>query len=75
MWTPGFWNFDFSVFRNFAILERVQLQFRGEFFNIFNHANFNNPSATLGNPNFGVITSTYPNSSPRTIQMALKASF
>jgi hypothetical protein len=70
---PGFWNVDFSLFRNFDIVERLHLQFRAEFFNVFNHANFSNPSATLGNPNFGVITSTANN--PRTIQGALKLSF
>jgi hypothetical protein len=70
---PGFWNIDFSVFRNFSIIERVQLQLRGEFFNVFNHTNFANPSATLGNPNFGVITAT--SSGPRTIQLALKLNF
>jgi hypothetical protein len=70
---PGFWNLDFSVFRNFSFVERLRLQLRGEFFNIFNHTDFGNPSATLGNPNFGVITSTA--NSPRTIQVALKLSF
>lgn len=70
---PGFWNVDFSIFRTFDIVERLHLQFRGEFFNLFNHPNFNNPSATLGNPNFGVITSTA--NSPRTIQGALKLIF
>jgi hypothetical protein len=70
---PGFWNFDFSVFRNFDLVERFRLQLRGEFFNIFNHTDFGNPSATLGNPNFGVITSTA--NSPRTIQLALKLNY
>ncbi len=70
---PGFWNFDFSVFRNFSIMEKARLQFRSEFFNVFNHTNFANPSATLGNPNFGVITST--SNGPRSIQMALKLNF
>jgi hypothetical protein len=70
---PGFWNFDFSIFRTFDIVERLRLQLRGEFFNLFNHADFSNPSATLGNPNFGVITSTA--NSPRTIQVAGKLTF
>lgn len=70
---PGFWNLDFSVFRNFDIVERLHLQFRGEFFNVFNHTNFANPGSTLGNPNFGVITSTA--NGPRTIQVALKLTF
>lgn len=70
---PAFWNFDFSIFRVFPITERVHLQLRGEFFNIFNHPDFSNPSATLGEPNFGVITSIANN--PRTIQLAGKVIF
>jgi hypothetical protein len=70
---PNFWNLDFSVFRTFDIVERLRLQFRAEFFDVFNHTNFSNPSATLGNPNFGVITSTA--NGPRTIQGALKLIF
>jgi len=39
----GFRNVDFSVIKNWMIAERFNLQFRGEFFNIFNHPNFANP--------------------------------
>jgi hypothetical protein len=39
----GFKNFDFSVGKNFHFGERYRLQFRAEFFNIFNHPNFANP--------------------------------
>jgi len=41
---PGFWNADFSVSKLFQIRERLSLQFRAEFFNIFNHPNFALPS-------------------------------
>ncbi len=48
---PGFWNFDFGVIKNFNVTERVKLQFRSEFFNVFNHPNFENPrNATEGSP-------------------------
>ncbi len=48
---PGFWNFDMGVGKRFPITERVNLQFRAEFFNIFNHPNFENPrNATVGSP-------------------------
>jgi outer membrane receptor protein involved in Fe transport len=70
---PNVWNLDFSIFRNFNFLERMTLQFRGEFFNIFNHPNFGNPGATVGLPGYGVITSTA--TEPRLIQLALKLSF
>ncbi len=39
----GFKNFDFSVAKNFHFGETMRLQFRAEFFNIFNHPNFANP--------------------------------
>jgi len=45
---PSFKEFNFSVFKNTAITERVNLQIRAEFFNLFNHPNFSNPEL----PNF-----------------------
>jgi carboxypeptidase family protein/TonB-dependent receptor-like protein len=48
---PAFWNLDVGILKNFTITERVKLQFRSEFFNIFNHANFENPrNASVGSP-------------------------
>ena len=44
---PGFKNVDFSTFKNFGITERVKLQFRAEFFNLFNTPQFNVPNRTL----------------------------
>jgi carboxypeptidase family protein len=44
---PGFWNYDFSTTKNFQLRERLQLQFRAEFFNIFNHPNFALPSNVI----------------------------
>ena len=40
---PGFHRLDFSAFKDFPLTERFLLQFRAEFFNIFNHPNFNAP--------------------------------
>ena len=58
----------------------MNLQFRAEFFNLFNHAQFNapglssTPGADLASPStFGIITSTVGN--PRVIQFALKLNF
>ena len=45
---PGFKELNFSIFKNTAITERVNLQIRAEFFNLFNHPNFSNPNL----PNF-----------------------
>ncbi len=54
---PGVENWDIALQRNFVIRERVKLQFRGQFFNAWNHANFNNPNGTVGSPSFGAISS------------------
>jgi hypothetical protein len=45
---PAFMNLDFSVSRQFRVTERIQLQFRTEIFNLFNHANFDVPINTQG---------------------------
>ena len=78
---PDFVNTDFSAIKNFRIRERLGAQFRAEFFNLFNHAQFNAPGASGGvtgadrnSPGtFGVITQTVGN--PRVIQFALKLTF
>jgi Predicted outer membrane protein len=66
-------NLDFSVFKNFRIRERAQVQFRAEAFNAFNHPVFGDPNTTVGNVNFGRVTSQA--NSPRQIQLALKVIF
>jgi hypothetical protein len=70
---PGQWNVDFSVFKDIPITERFRLQFRTEFFNLFNHANPGNPNVSLDSPDYGTIRSTTVNA--RLIQFALKLSF
>jgi hypothetical protein len=70
---PGQYNLDFSLFKDIRITERYNLQFRSEMFNLFNHANFSDPTTDLDNPNFGVIRGTTVNA--RLIQFALKLSF
>jgi hypothetical protein len=47
---PGTKNIDFSVFKNFTVTEGKSLQFRAEFFNLFNTPQFNNPSAVAPQP-------------------------
>jgi hypothetical protein len=82
---PSYHRFDFSAFKNIPINERFRMEFRGEFFNIVNHPNFNAPgfggngvvsisnSTNFTNSNFGAIGSTRdaPNA-PRQIQFSLK---
>lgn len=71
---PGQFNWDFSLVKVTRITERQTLQFRTEFFNTFNHPQFNNPGTAISTlATFGVITSTSVN--PRLIQFAMKYSF
>ena len=78
---PDFFNFDMSLFKNIRVGEKVAMQIRGEFFNVFNHPSFSNPSATLvttssgtiSASSFGNITSTSNN--PRQIQLGARLTF
>jgi hypothetical protein len=73
---PPFKNLDFSAYKDFILAERFTLQFRSEFFDIFNHANFGLPDNTVTDPNFGQITSTANAANgSREIQFALKLLF
>ena len=66
-------NLDFAVAKKTAIIgERLNTEFRVEFFNIFNHAEFELPTLNFEDPNFGQITSTYP---ARIIQLAVRLTF
>jgi hypothetical protein len=69
---PGLWQLDTGIDKSFAIHEKMRLQFRSEFFNIFNKTNFSPPTATTTSSAFGTIRSTY---APRQIQFALKLVF
>jgi hypothetical protein len=70
---PGRVNFDWSMFKDFVASERWRLQYRAEFFNLFNTPQFDLPNPSIGNPAAGRITSTIgPN---RQIQMGLRLSF
>jgi hypothetical protein len=57
----------------------MRAQFRAEFFDVFNHANFGQPGSVVGTPNFGRITNTrFPtgeSGSSRQVQFALKLVF
>jgi hypothetical protein len=82
---PGISATDLSLFKQFRFTERIQLQFRAEFFNAFNHPNFANPSANIAFPaSFGKVTNTLSPilgmgsggpGDPREVQFALKLYF
>jgi Carboxypeptidase regulatory-like domain/TonB dependent receptor-like, beta-barrel len=70
---PGMATWDISALRNFSVTERYRFQFRAEFFNAFNHAQFQNTgNVDIQQPAFGFITSTLP---PREIQFGLRFYF
>jgi hypothetical protein len=69
---PGYQNVNASLIKNTALSETLNLQFRAEFFNLFNHPNFNLPDNFLGSPSFGQITSARE---PRRIQFGVKLLF
>jgi hypothetical protein len=74
---------DFSVLKSTRIAERVNLQFRSEFFNLFNHPNLALPNVTVNSSGFGTIASTVDvangnplgDGGPRLVQFALKLVF
>jgi carboxypeptidase family protein len=75
---PGLADLDFSLFKNTAISERTNLEFRAEFFNLFNRVNFGPPNTTVFanggiSASAGLITNLATN--PRQIQFGLKLIF
>ncbi len=72
--TPPTRTLDLSLFKDFAFTERFKVQFRAESFNIANTPQFGTPDGTLGDANFGKITSTQTGSE-RHIQFSLRFQF
>jgi len=70
---PGIDNFDFALLKNTSVSERITLQFRAEFFNLFNHTQFVNPDGNISDgATFGTVVRARD---PRLIQFALKLVF
>ena len=70
---PGRTNVDLAVAKNIAITERTAIELRTEFFNLLNHAEFDNPGINIADPvTFGRVTSTAP---ARIIQFAARFTF
>ncbi len=68
---PPFRNYDTSLSRKIRMTERTNLEFRADFFNIFNHPNFDIPNRFFGSSTFGRIQSAQ---FPRQIQFGLHLS-
>jgi hypothetical protein len=69
---PGLVNTDLGLVKNFAVTERWSVQFRAEFFNVFNRVNFSDPDTYVSSGGFGSISSS---GDPRIGQLALKIRF
>ena len=87
---PGFYNLDLAVGRSFPLPwlgEGSRLNFRADFFNVFNHANLGNPDTLITDPTFGIATygrqgqaGGFPtqaplNETPRQIQLSVRIQF
>ncbi len=73
--SPSVWNVDSGLFKNFHPMpsnEAFRVQFRAEFFNLFNHTELRDPSSTVSSSSFGSIRSA---NDPRIIQLAMKLFF
>jgi hypothetical protein len=69
---PGVNNWDIGAGKLFAVRESMDLQFRADAFNAFNHAQFLNPDSTMTDTNFGKITTV---NASRELQLSLKLLF
>jgi hypothetical protein len=80
------WQIDFALRRQFKLTEKLNLQFRAEAFNLFNHPNFGTVQTFLPASNFGQATNMlnrqlgginqlYQIGGPRSFQFALKLQF
>ncbi len=85
---PGTWQADMGIAKMFPIAERANLEFRSEFYNVFNHPQLGQPQATFGQSGFGGIINTVNlntaivspitpvgSGTPREIQFALRLDF
>jgi hypothetical protein len=70
--SPGINNWDMSAFKRFHITEKVTLEFRSEFFNAWNHAQFGSPDTGVQSASFGRIFGARES---RDIQLGLKVLF
>ena len=55
---PGQWNLNFSLAKNFTLIEKVKLQIRTDMFNAFNHTSLSGLRTSLNDPLFGQLLST-----------------
>ena len=72
---PKLFNTDLSLFKDFSITEKTKAQLQFQFFNVFNHVNFDLPNGTVDNPNGGSIHGIAYGTSMRAMTFGAKISF
>ena len=72
---PSIRVYDVSLLKQIALREQLKARLELNAFNVFNHANFNAPSAARSSALFGRITGSRAGTSPRQIQLGLKVTF
>jgi hypothetical protein len=72
---PGYWTLDGGLNKKFAIGERIQLQFRGEFYNLTNNVNQGQWVSLVPGDNWPGYVEGYLNGTARVIQLGLRLSF
>ncbi len=72
---PGYIGIDLSLQKRWPLTERVGFLFRGDFYNLPNHPNFNQPGGVRGRGDFGQISSVLPGSTGRLIQLSMRLEF
>jgi hypothetical protein len=72
---PDNWNYDLSLFKNFRVRDRFNVQLRGEAYNLTNTAQFAMPVTNINSPDFGQTVSTVNGSFGRQINLGLRVTF
>jgi hypothetical protein len=69
---PGRFNINLALAKLTPISERISAEFRADFFNLLNNAQFESPVTNISDPNFGKVQDT---ASPRILQLAVRVTF
>jgi hypothetical protein len=69
---PGIQNYDMSLHKEFPIMEALKLEFRADYFNVFNHTEPTSVNTTFGNGSFGTVTAA---KEPRIGELSMKFNF